>query len=251
MIVAKNQLDLKQTHEELGYKIEQDSKTATAKPPAKTATTTTTQKSTATQKSSKQTTAKTASNTKTNTKTTTNTKTNSKTKTATNATTKTSTKTTTKTNATPKTTTKTATTTQSTKNDNAKTQTSVVRKDSKIIVIDAGHGGKDAGAVNGKLYEKKAVLDLSLKIGNELKKRGYKVYYTRTTDKYLKLAERTRVANDKDAHLFISVHANASPSKDRNNALEGIETYFLSDRQSVVEGNRVRRSVVRGASCNV
>ena len=99
----------------------------------------------------------------------------------------------------------------------------------KIIVIDAGHGGKDAGAVASKRkYEKNAVLQIALKTGSILKKRGYKVYYTRSTDKFIRLRNRTRYANRKNAHLFISIHANAS----RKKSSHGVETFFLSPARS-------------------
>jgi len=102
----------------------------------------------------------------------------------------------------------------------------------KVIVIDPGHGGKDPGAVNGKYQEKKAVLQMALKLGSELKKRGYKVYYTRTKDTYLQLRSRTRVANDKNADLFISIHANAAPTKSKYKSMRGLETFFLSPARS-------------------
>lgn len=99
----------------------------------------------------------------------------------------------------------------------------------KIIVIDAGHGGKDAGAVGSKKeYEKHLVLQVVLKTGRILKKRGYKVYYTRTSDKFIRLRDRTKFANKKDADLFLSIHANAS----RKKSLHGVETYFLSPARS-------------------
>jgi len=99
----------------------------------------------------------------------------------------------------------------------------------KIIVIDAGHGGKDAGAVGSKTkYEKHAVLQIALRTGKMLQKRGYKVYYTRTNDKFLKLRDRTKYANKKNADLFLSIHANASHKK----SLHGIETFFLSPARS-------------------
>lgn len=102
----------------------------------------------------------------------------------------------------------------------------------KTVVIDPGHGGRDGGAVNGRYVEKVAVLDISLKIGKELQKRGYKVHYTRTKDVHIQLRDRTRVANDKNADLFISVHANAAPSRDRFESMHGVETFFLSPARS-------------------
>ncbi len=99
---------------------------------------------------------------------------------------------------------------------------------SKIIVIDPGHGGKDGGAVGYKKYkEKVAVLKISKILKKMLKKKGYKVYLTRDKDIFIKLSNRTKFANKKDADLFISIHANASP-KEQKLTLKGIETFFLS-----------------------
>lgn len=105
---------------------------------------------------------------------------------------------------------------------------------SKIIVIDPGHGGDDAGAVsqNKKLHEKNIVLSVSKKAANLLKERGYKVFYTRSNDRFIKLRARTSFANDKNAHLFISVHANAAPNKEKAKSMSGIETFFLSPSRS-------------------
>ncbi|MDR2100687.1 MAG: N-acetylmuramoyl-L-alanine amidase [Campylobacteraceae bacterium] len=104
----------------------------------------------------------------------------------------------------------------------------------KIIVIDAGHGGKDSGAVYGKYLEKDAVLQIALALGKELGDRGYTVIYTRENDKYLKLRDRTKIANDKNANLFISLHVNAAPKsiKNGNTKWQGIETFFLSPSDS-------------------
>lgn len=99
---------------------------------------------------------------------------------------------------------------------------------SKIIVIDPGHGGKDGGAVGYKKYkEKVAVLKISKVLKKILEKKGYKVYLTREKDIFIKLSNRTKFANKKDADLFISIHANASPKKQKL-TLKGIETFFLS-----------------------
>jgi N-acetylmuramoyl-L-alanine amidase len=99
---------------------------------------------------------------------------------------------------------------------------------SKIIVIDPGHGGKDAGAIGYKKYkEKVAVLKISKILRDLLKKKGYKVYLTRSKDNFIKLSKRTHFANLKNADLFISIHANASPASQKL-SLKGIETFFLS-----------------------
>ena len=102
----------------------------------------------------------------------------------------------------------------------------------KVIVLDAGHGGDDPGAVNGQLKEKNIVLSIAQKAGKELQGRGYKVYYTRSKDKFINLRDRTKYANDKAADLFISIHANAAPNKSKAASMRGIETFFLSPARS-------------------
>ena len=102
----------------------------------------------------------------------------------------------------------------------------------KVVVLDAGHGGDDPGAINGSLKEKNIVLSIAQKAGKELQGRGYKVYYTRSKDKFINLRDRTKYANDKAADLFISIHANAAPSKTKAATMHGIETFFLSPARS-------------------
>lgn len=102
----------------------------------------------------------------------------------------------------------------------------------KVIVIDAGHGGKDPGALGYKKYrEKVVVLSVAKSLRNILKSRGYKVYMTRMNDKFVKLSHRTQYANKKNADIFISIHANAVGHKNANK-VQGIETYFLSKSRS-------------------
>ncbi len=104
---------------------------------------------------------------------------------------------------------------------------------SKSIVIDAGHGGKDGGAQGSRgLSEKKVVLQVALRLGKELKARGFRVYFTRTRDKFIKLRSRTRMANKKGADMFVSIHANAAPYKRKYNDMQGVETFFLSPARS-------------------
>jgi len=102
------------------------------------------------------------------------------------------------------------------------------------IVIDAGHGGKDPGALSpGGGQEKKVVLDITRRLRKILKKRlKYEVITTRDTDRFIPLEERTGIANTKKADLFISIHANAS----RNRRVHGVATYFLNlstDKQAM------------------
>ncbi len=102
----------------------------------------------------------------------------------------------------------------------------------KIIVIDAGHGGKDPGAIGYKKYrEKIVVFQVAKELKRILKSRGYKVYMTRDRDKYVKLSHRTKYANKKNADIFVSIHANAVAKKNAHK-VQGIECYFLSKSKS-------------------
>lgn len=103
------------------------------------------------------------------------------------------------------------------------------------IVIDAGHGGSDSGAVyNGRL-EKDDNLRLALAVGNLLEQRGYNVIYTRTEDVFDSPSEKARIANRSGADYFISFHRNSSPYA---NTYSGVETLVYSD--SGVRGELAR-----------
>lgn len=95
------------------------------------------------------------------------------------------------------------------------------------IVIDAGHGGHDTGTIGPHgLMEKDLCLDVALKLGKEIEEKlpGAEVIYTRKDDTFIPLEQRTAIANDAKADLFISVHANSS----HDQAARGIETYYLN-----------------------
>jgi len=96
----------------------------------------------------------------------------------------------------------------------------------KRVVIDAGHGGKDPGAIGPTgLKEKDVVLTIAKKVALRLKKDlGYQVILTRKEDRFLPLMQRTAIANAEKADLFLSIHANAAPSR----GVSGLETYFLN-----------------------
>ena len=122
------------------------------------------------------------------------------------------------------------------------------RSDS-LIVIDAGHGGHDSGAVSQGKQEKALVLDITKRLKKELKKQGYRVYLTRGDDRFLKLGQRTRIADKMNAKVFISVHANAIGNKSRFEQVQGIETYFLQktrDARSQRVAARENASVLQG-----
>jgi N-acetylmuramoyl-L-alanine amidase len=94
------------------------------------------------------------------------------------------------------------------------------------IVIDAGHGGHDQGTEGPKgLLEKDLVLDVALRLGKLVEDRmGAEVIYTRSDDTFIPLEQRTALANEKKADLFLSIHANSSPYP----RIAGVETYYLN-----------------------
>lgn len=102
----------------------------------------------------------------------------------------------------------------------------------KVIVIDPGHGGKDSGAVGNGYMEKEIVLQVSQQLSEKLRAQGYTVYMTRSNDTFVELKDRTKFANDKEADLFISVHANSIPKTSDPLKAQGLETYFLSPARS-------------------
>jgi len=94
------------------------------------------------------------------------------------------------------------------------------------VVLDAGHGGKDPGAIGKQgLKEKGVVLDMAERIKQELERCGMKVYLTRSQDQFVALQERPSFSNQKKADLFVSIHANAN----RSRWIEGFEVYYLTE----------------------
>ena len=92
------------------------------------------------------------------------------------------------------------------------------------IVIDAGHGGQDPGATSNGLHEADVVLDIARRLARRLGAQpGVEVVMTRNDDTFVPLRKRTALANEVQADLFLSIHANAS----RNPKAHGVETYFL------------------------
>lgn len=118
------------------------------------------------------------------------------------------------------------------------TGSGVAQKGSKIktVVIDAGHGGKDPGALGKHSREKDIALSVALKTGGYIEKNfpEIRVIYTRKTDKFIDLYKRGEIANEANADLFISIHCNANPSS----KIYGAETYVLG-----IEDNRTKRNM--------
>lgn len=104
------------------------------------------------------------------------------------------------------------------------------------ITIDAGHGGRDPGAVANGVNEKDMVLVYATALAGELRQRGHLVHETRTTDVFVELSERARLANTFGAELFVSLHCNASQNASAAGA-------WLIHAQGSVQGQRAARAV--------
>ncbi len=98
------------------------------------------------------------------------------------------------------------------------------------LVLDPGHGGQDPGAKGAFSEEKNVVLTISLRVGELVKEQlpWVKLVYTRTTDVFVPLNERSKIANDNKANLFVSIHANSS----KNHAAKGTETFVMGLHKS-------------------
>lgn len=97
----------------------------------------------------------------------------------------------------------------------------------KVIVIDAGHGGADTGAMRGNTLEKDLTLDIALRVEQILLERGLKkVVMTRRSDETLSLARRVEIANEKNADIYVSIHINASVKTE----IKGIETHYYTEK---------------------
>ena len=106
------------------------------------------------------------------------------------------------------------------------------------IIVDAGHGGHDTGAIGPRgVREKDVTLAMALRLAQKLRAAGFEVVLTRSDDRYLRLEERTAIANMARGDLFVSIHANAHPRRDRS----GVETYFLN----VTDDRYARRLAAR------
>lgn len=116
----------------------------------------------------------------------------------------------------------------------------------KRVIIDAGHGGHDTGAIGkGGTREKDVALSIAKKLAARLEAAGLEVVMTRDDDTFVKLEDRTRIANRQKGDLFISVHCNSAPT----NKLRGIETYTLntsSNRYSIRLAARENATTERG-----
>lgn len=104
------------------------------------------------------------------------------------------------------------------------------------VFLDAGHGGKDPGAVGNGLQEKNITLPVALEVGKILQRHGITVGYTRTTDTYVSLDDRCKKANDFGADIFVSIHCNAFEKP----SAHGVETY---SHIGSVKGAKLAKSI--------
>ncbi len=101
----------------------------------------------------------------------------------------------------------------------------LARRSATVVVLDPGHGGEDAGAIGRrKVEEKRVVLDIANRVRVHLANAGMKVYLTRETDRFIPLPDRSARAARWGAHIFVSIHLNASA----NRGAAGVETYVLA-----------------------
>lgn len=118
----------------------------------------------------------------------------------------------------------------------------------ELIIIDAGHGGKDAGTCHQKdgYEEKKLTLETALSVADQLKKLGYKIVLTRNQDIFVPLETRSEIANSTSADLFVSIHYNYSTSQEA----EGIEVYYYKENKNpptarIVKSKNLGQEVIK------
>src|SRR5690625_85791 len=120
----------------------------------------------------------------------------------------------------------------------------VITSNNKTVVIDAGHGGSDPGASGNGLYEKELTLEIAQKVKKLLQSAGFKVIMTRSNDTYVSLEERSSIANNSNADIFVSIHINAGGGT-------GIETYWYGKHEpekSKALATALQEEVIKGTN---
>ena len=100
----------------------------------------------------------------------------------------------------------------------------------KVVIIDAGHGGKDIGGSHGKVYEKHLALDTAMRIEYYLKRKGYRTVMIRSDDRFVSLSQRAAIANRYSDAIFVSVHYNST----WKTHVQGIETFYYSGQSKAL-----------------
>ena len=102
-----------------------------------------------------------------------------------------------------------------------------------VVIVDAGHGGKDPGAIGiGGLQEKNVILPISRRIAQLLEQQGVQAVMTRDSDYFIDLQQRVDIAERRDADLFVSIHANSIPSRPD---VSGLETYYFDSGHGLAQ----------------
>lgn len=122
--------------------------------------------------------------------------------------------------------------------------TPVSEIDRMVVVLDAGHGGKDTGALSGNIYEKDITIAVVQRMKRRLEEKGFQVVLTREDDCFVTLEERTQIANDAEADLFVSIHCNYYEG---DAGISGLECYYQEDS---VMGKNLAEEIVSGLSDN-
>ena len=112
------------------------------------------------------------------------------------------------------------------------------------VVIDAGHGGKDSGAVKGGVAEKAAALDVARQLNQKLRADGFHTVMTRTGDYFVELNERAAISNRQTNAIFVSIHFNDS----RKRKISGVDTYYNSSVAEPIAA-KIERSLSKIAVC--
>ena len=119
-----------------------------------------------------------------------------------------------------------------------------VKQNKFLVVLDPGHGGPDPGAIGiGGIRETDVVLDVSKKVEKLLSEKGVKVLLTREKEIDLDLFPRVTFANNKDADVFVSIHANASRGKRRD--INGLETYYFRGWKGRLLAKKIQKQILR------
>ena len=124
---------------------------------------------------------------------------------------------------------------------------------SKLICVDAGHGGTDSGASGNGIIEKVVTLRVANILGELLKNQGFNVIFTRTADNFVSLGERCRIANSKEADLFVSIHVNSASNKEargtetlcysKNKLAEAVQLNLVNDLKTKDRGIKERKDL--------
>ena len=116
------------------------------------------------------------------------------------------------------------------------------------VVLDAGHGGKDPGAIRDDAIEKEITLEVAKMTKTLLEESDYKVGMTRESDDYIELGNRSKIANERNAKVFVSIHCNSSEDDEG----KGIETYYTEQKglEDKILAEMIQESLIKQTDAN-